>query len=106
MAKNAFDRREVVKLMAGAVATMPVARGFWPTPASAGAPAYNPAAKFDLDVKEVGYDLCEPWRSGFTQGQLTEQQVETQMATLNNVCLQIRMTIRVVKPARGGSALG
>ena len=53
MTKDKFDRREVVTLLAAAGAAAPIARGVWPSPASAAAPAYNPAAKFDLDIKEV-----------------------------------------------------
>ena len=53
MTKDKFDRREAVTLLAAAGATMSLTHGFWPTPASAATPAYNPAAKFDLDIKEV-----------------------------------------------------
>jgi acetyl esterase/lipase len=52
MTKDTFDRRDVVKLMAAAGAAVPAARALGPTAAQAAA-AYDPAAKFDLDVKEV-----------------------------------------------------
>ena len=53
MTRERFDRRDVVKLMAAAGATIPVARGLWPGAAYAAATAYDPAANFALDVKEV-----------------------------------------------------
>jgi acetyl esterase/lipase len=53
--KGNFARRDVLKLMAAAGATgLPAARTFWPGAAhAAGAPAYNPAARFELAVSEV-----------------------------------------------------
>jgi acetyl esterase len=48
-----LDRRDVVKLMAAGAMAVPAARALLPAAASAAAPAYNPAATFDLDVKEV-----------------------------------------------------
>ncbi|MGZ3411375.1 MAG: alpha/beta hydrolase [Xanthobacteraceae bacterium] len=56
MAQGTFVRRDILKLMAATgVATVPAARIFWPSVAicAAGAPAYNPAAQFDLDVSEL-----------------------------------------------------
>jgi acetyl esterase/lipase len=44
----------VVKLMAGAIGA-PAARAVWPVAAQAAAPAYDPAGKFELDVKEVEF---------------------------------------------------
>ncbi len=55
MTRDTFDRRDIVKLMAAAGAAMPVARSLWPDAAYAAAPAYNPAAKFELEVKEVEF---------------------------------------------------
>ncbi len=57
MTKDTFDRRDVVKLMAAAgAAGVPAARTLLPGIAqAAGAPAYNAAAKFELDVKEVEF---------------------------------------------------
>jgi acetyl esterase/lipase len=52
---DTFDRRDVVKLMAAAGATVPAARALWPDAAQAAAPAYDPAGKFELDVKEVEF---------------------------------------------------
>jgi acetyl esterase/lipase len=53
--KGNFARRDVLKLMAAAGATgLPAARTFSPGAAhAAGAPAYNPAARFELAVSEV-----------------------------------------------------
>jgi acetyl esterase/lipase len=49
-----FGRRDIVRLMAGAGAIgVTAARGLWPAAAKAAAPAYDPAGKFELDVKEV-----------------------------------------------------
>jgi acetyl esterase/lipase len=53
LTRDTFDRRDVVKLMAAAGATVPAARALWPDAAQAAAPAYDPAGKFELDVKEV-----------------------------------------------------
>jgi acetyl esterase/lipase len=52
---DSFDRRDVVKLMAAAGATVPAARALWPDAAHAAAPAYDPAGKFEVDVKEVEF---------------------------------------------------
>src|SRR5262249_3089905 len=52
LTRDTFDRRDVVKLMAAAgAAGLPTA---WPAAARA-APAYDPAGKFELDVKEVEF---------------------------------------------------
>src|SRR5262249_21294698 len=50
---STFDRRDVVKLMAAAGAAVPAARALGPTAAQAATAAYDPAGKFELDVKEV-----------------------------------------------------
>jgi acetyl esterase/lipase len=50
-----FDRRDVVKLMAAVGAAVPAARALRPDTAHAAAPAYDPASKFELDVKEVEF---------------------------------------------------
>jgi acetyl esterase len=55
MTRDNFDRRDVVKLMAAAGAAMPVARSLWPSAAQAATATYDPAAKFELDVKEVEF---------------------------------------------------
>src|SRR4030081_2945892 len=57
VSKETFDRRDVVKLMAAAGATgVPAARALWPDAAKTAAPpAYDPAAKFELDVKDVEF---------------------------------------------------
>jgi len=55
--KASFDRRDALKLMAAAGATgVPAARALLPGAAhAAGAPAYDPAARFDLAVNEVEF---------------------------------------------------
>jgi acetyl esterase/lipase len=55
LTRDTFDRRDVVKLMAAAGAGVPAARTLWPAAAHAATPAYDPAAKFELDVKEVEF---------------------------------------------------
>jgi len=57
MNKGTFVRRDVLELMAAAgAAGLPAARTMWPSDAhAAGAPAYNPAAQFDLAVSEVEF---------------------------------------------------
>ena len=55
MTGDRFDRRDIVKLMAAAGATMPVASSLWPAAADAAATAYDPAANFELEVKEVEF---------------------------------------------------
>ena len=56
MARARFGRRDIVKLMAGAGAIgVSAGRALWPAPAAAAAPAYDPAGKFELDVKEVEF---------------------------------------------------
>jgi len=55
LTQGTFARRDVVKLMAAAAAA-PAAHTLWPGAAhAAGAAAYDPAAKFDLDVSEVEF---------------------------------------------------
>src|SRR5262252_4380272 len=54
MNRGTFTRRDVLTLMLAGTAGLPVARTFWPGAAhAAGAPAYDPAARFDLAVAEV-----------------------------------------------------
>ena len=55
MTKGTFVRRDVLEMMAAAGATgLPAVGTLWPGAAhAAGAPAYNPAARFDLAVSEV-----------------------------------------------------
>jgi acetyl esterase/lipase len=57
MNKGTFTRRDALKLMpvAGAIG-LPAVRMLWPGSAhAAGAPAYDPAARFDLAVSEVEF---------------------------------------------------
>ena len=55
LTKGTFVRRDVLEMMAAAGATgLPAVGTLWPGAAhAAGAPAYNPAARFDLAVSEV-----------------------------------------------------
>jgi acetyl esterase len=55
LSKGTFVRRDVLELMAAAGATgLPAMRTLWPSAAeAAGAPPYDPAARFDLAVSEV-----------------------------------------------------
>ena len=62
MTEDAFDRRDVVRLMAVAGATG-VAHTVGLGAAHAAAPTYDPAAKFELDVKEVEYRRTSAGRS-------------------------------------------
>ena len=55
MTKKTFDRRDVVKLMAAAGAPMPVARRLQPGATHAATTAYDLAAKFEVEVKEVEF---------------------------------------------------
>ena len=57
MTKGTFGRRDILELMAAAGATgLPAVGTLWPSAAqAAGAPAYNPAARFDLAVSEVEF---------------------------------------------------
>lgn len=52
MIKAKLGRRDFVRLTAGAIGAA-AARAMWPATARAAAPAYDPAGKFELDVKEV-----------------------------------------------------
>jgi acetyl esterase/lipase len=54
VAKGIFGRRDVLKLMAAGAMVAPTVRVFGPRGAQA-APAYDPAAKFELTVSEVEY---------------------------------------------------
>jgi acetyl esterase len=56
LTKARVGRRDFVKLMAGAgTAGLSGARALWPIAAEAAMPSYDPAAKFELDVKEVEF---------------------------------------------------
>lgn len=55
----------------------------------------------DFDIEQVGYDLSDPWRTAYVNGEITAQQAEAEMLQKNNVCIQIRVLMRVVKPGRG-----
>jgi acetyl esterase len=51
--EGTFARRNVLKLITGAIG-LPAARTFWPSAAhAAGAPAYDPAARLELAVSDV-----------------------------------------------------
>ena len=55
LTKGTFVRRDVLEMMAAAGATgLPAVGTLWPgTAHAAGAPAYDPAARFDLAVSDV-----------------------------------------------------
>jgi len=56
LTNRTFDRRDMVKCMAAAGATGVAAGAIWPGAAhAAGAAAYNPTAKFEIDVTEVDF---------------------------------------------------
>jgi acetyl esterase len=55
LTRDTFDRRDVVKLMAAVGAAVPISRAVRPGTAHAAAAAYDPAGKFELDVKEVEF---------------------------------------------------
>jgi acetyl esterase/lipase len=54
MSKGTFGRRDVLKLVAAGAIGLPAARTFWPGAShAAGAPAYDPSARFDVAVSEI-----------------------------------------------------
>jgi hypothetical protein len=55
----------------------------------------------DIQMVSAGYDLMEPWKSAVQSGKITNEDVQRDLLILNNVCSQIVMQLRVVKPARG-----
>lgn len=55
----------------------------------------------DFEILEVGYDLADPWRSEFAAGRISRQQLEFELYHQNNICIQIRIMMRTVKPTRG-----
>ena len=58
----------------------------------------------DLEVTKVAYDLMEPWQSAVARRGETEEQVRRDLAVLNNVCSQIAIEARIIKPCRGADA--
>lgn len=58
-------------------------------------------AGIDLEVINAGYDLCEPWLSMLSNGQITQSQVHQDIGKYNNVCYQIQIIVRIIKPCRG-----
>jgi hypothetical protein len=55
----------------------------------------------DFEVEQVGYDLCEPLLSDFLSGRKSQAEAEADLAQKNDMCVQIRILVRVVKPGRG-----
>jgi len=55
----------------------------------------------DLDLQEVAFELNEPWASAQAQQRISKDDLQRDLAVLNNVCVQIRMRVRIVKPQRG-----
>lgn len=59
-------------------------------------------AGVDFEVIEVEHDFEEPWASQLKAGLITREKAERDLRQLSNVCYQVRITLRAVKPARGG----
>ena len=57
--------------------------------------------EIDLEVKEAGYDLQEPWSSAIQSAQIPREKIQEDLRLLNNVCFQIRMQVQIIKPCRG-----
>lgn len=55
----------------------------------------------DLEVTKAGYDLMEPWKSAVQSGKMSDDDVQRDLLILNNVCSQIIMEVKIVKPCRG-----
>jgi predicted SAM-dependent methyltransferase len=55
----------------------------------------------DLEVMQAGFDLSEPWATGLNTGQVPKEKIQEDLQLLNNVCVQIRIKVRIVKPQRG-----
>jgi predicted SAM-dependent methyltransferase len=58
----------------------------------------------DLELVQIGFDLEEPWNSQIQPNGPSEAQakeIERLMRQNNNICYQIRILLRAVKPARG-----
>ncbi len=60
----------------------------------------------DLEVIDVAFEIQEPWRSAVQSGELSVEAMQKEARLFNNVCTQIRMQARIIKPARGESWLG
>jgi hypothetical protein len=57
-------------------------------------------AGIDFEILEVHYDLEEPWRSRLESGAASKAEIESELNQKCNVCFQIRVVMRAVKPAR------
>jgi hypothetical protein len=55
----------------------------------------------DLEVLDVGYRLEDAWRARLDSGEMTLEQVGTELNERNNLCSETRILARVVKPGRG-----
>jgi len=55
----------------------------------------------DLEIEEVRFDLNEPWASAQAEKKMSHDELHRDLAILNNVCFQIHIVARIVKPARG-----
>lgn len=62
-------------------------------------------AGIDLEVTSTELDLQEPWRSAVHAGELSPEDVQKEARLFNNVCSQIRLQLKIIKPARGESWL-
>ncbi len=55
----------------------------------------------DLEVTNVHYDIRGEWLNALRSGQITEDQIKQEITLLNNVCSQIRIQLKLIKPPRG-----
>src|SRR5436189_263389 len=59
-----------------------------------------------LEVLEASYDLEEPWLTDLANGKVSEAEVQRAMRSQFNVCHQVKIVMRVVKPARETGSRG
>jgi hypothetical protein len=55
----------------------------------------------DLEVLRAGFELTEPWRTEYMANRLSGEQVSQAIGERNNVCYEIRIEARIIKPLRG-----
>jgi SAM-dependent methyltransferase len=60
----------------------------------------------DLELLGVELELEEPWRTLAREGNISREALEADLRLKNNVCAEVKMVLRAVKPGRGDGWAG
>lgn len=56
--------------------------------------------EIDFEPLEIYFDLAEPWKSMQERNEISNQDLNDALNKYNNVCYQVRVLMRAVKPGR------